>query len=94
LLSPTQGAESATISIHQAADRPHEAFFRDVEAVFRTHGGRPHWGKLHFLDAAEIAALYPRLDAFRAIRSAMDPAGTFLNGYLAGLGLSRPSLTP
>ena len=88
LLSPTQGAQSATISIHQAAEQPHEAFFRDVEAVFRANGGRPHWGKLHFLGAAEIAALYPRLDAFRAIRAEMDPNGTFVNGYLAGLGLA------
>jgi L-gulonolactone oxidase len=87
LLSPTQGAESATISVHQAADLPHEPFFRDVETVFLAHGGRPHWGKLHFLDTTEIARLYPRLDAFRAVRAEMDPVGTFVNGYLAGLDL-------
>jgi FAD/FMN-containing dehydrogenase len=87
LLSPTQGAESVTISLHQAADLPYETFFRDVEAVFLAHGGRPHWGKLHWLGREEIARLYPELPAFCAIRGEMDPAGVFTNDYLVGLGM-------
>lgn len=87
LLSPTQGQESAAISLHQAAEQPYEAFFRDAEPIFRAHGGRPHWGKLQWLDRAEIAQLYPALPAFNAIRAAMDPGGLFVNDYLAGLGL-------
>jgi FAD/FMN-containing dehydrogenase len=89
LLSPTQGTESATISIHQAADLPYDALFCDVEAIFLAHGGRPHWGKLHGLGQEEIARLYPNLDAFRAARAAFDPDGVFVNGYLAGLGLGN-----
>jgi FAD/FMN-containing dehydrogenase len=88
LLSPTQGAESATISLHQAAELPYEAFFRDAETVFRSHGGRPHWAKLHWLGQEEIARLYPELPAFRAICREMDPGGVFTNDYLEGLGLS------
>jgi FAD/FMN-containing dehydrogenase len=87
LLSPTQGADSVTISLHQAADLPYEAFFRDVETVFRAHGGRPHWAKMHWLGREEIAGLYAELPAFNAIRSEMDPAGVFTNDYLTGLGL-------
>lgn len=87
LLSPTQGADSVTISFHQAADLPYEDFFRDVEAVLVTHGGRPHWGKLHWLDREAIARLYPELPAFNAICSEMDPTYVFRNDYLAGLGL-------
>ncbi len=86
LLSPTQGQESATISLHQAMDQPHERFFRDAEPIFLAHGGRPHWGKLHWLGRDEIERLYPELPAFEAIRAGMDPAGTFGNAYLAGLG--------
>jgi FAD/FMN-containing dehydrogenase len=89
LLSPTQGVESATISLHQAADQPYERFFRDAEPIFLAHGGRPHWGKLHWLDAGAIARLYPTLPAFAAIRAELDPAGMFVNGYLAGLGFGR-----
>jgi FAD/FMN-containing dehydrogenase len=87
LLSPTQGAESVTISLHQAIDLPYEPLFRDAEAIFRTHHGRPHWGKLHFLDRGEIACLYPEVPAFRATRAELDPRGTFTNAYLASLGL-------
>jgi FAD/FMN-containing dehydrogenase len=89
LLSPTQGRESVTISLHQAMDLPYEPLFRDAEAVFLAHDGRPHWGKLHFLDSDEIADLYRELSAFRAIRTEMDPRGTFSNDYLAGLGLAE-----
>ncbi len=87
LLSPTQGRESVTISLHQAMDLPYDPLFRDAEAIFRTHDGRPHWGKLHFLSADEIAHLYPELPVFQAIRTEMDPNRVFTNDYLAGLGL-------
>jgi FAD/FMN-containing dehydrogenase len=89
LLSPTQGADSVTISLHQAADQPYETFFRDGEAIFRAHGGRPHWGKLHWLGRDEIAARYPALPAFRAIQAEYDPTGLFTNGYLAALGFGN-----
>lgn len=86
LLSPTQGAESVTISLHQAADQPYEPLFRDAEKIFRAHGGRPHWGKIHWLDRDEIAALYPQSAAFEASRAALDQANLFTNDYLASLG--------
>lgn len=86
LLSPTQGVESATISLHQAIEKPHDLFFRDAEPIFLAHGGRPHWGKLQYLTATQIAALYPELPAFEAIRREMDPRGMFMNGYLRELG--------
>ena len=43
-LSPAQGRATVTISVHEAAERPYQPFFADVEAVFRNHRGRPHWG--------------------------------------------------
>jgi FAD/FMN-containing dehydrogenase len=89
LLSPTQGVESATISLHQAIDRPHEPFFRDAEPIFLAHGGRPHWGKLQYLTATQVTALYPELPTFEAIRREMDPAGMFVNGYLRELGFGE-----
>ena len=44
-------------------------------------GGRPHWGKLHGLDAARLAPRYPRFDDVRRVRAAVDPAGRFANAY-------------
>jgi FAD/FMN-containing dehydrogenase len=89
LLSPTQGAPSVTISIHQAVELPHEALFRDVEDIFLAHGGRPHWGKLHSLRGEDLARHYPTLPAFRAIRAELDTDGVFVNRYLAALGLAE-----
>jgi FAD/FMN-containing dehydrogenase len=94
LLSPTRGRESVTISLHQAMPLPYEDFFRDAEAIFRAHDGRPHWGKLHFLGADEVARLYPDLPAFQAIRAELDPRGMFMNDYLARLGLADGTSAP
>ena len=53
-----------------------------VEEIFGAVAGRPHWGKLHTLDAGRLGSLYPRLaDAVR-VRSRVDPAGLFDNPYL------------
>lgn len=84
-LSPFQGRASVTISIHQAVDEPWEAAFRDAEAVFRAYGGRPHWGKLHHLDAAAAAEAYPSWADWWRVRDSMDPGGAFLNDHLRGL---------
>jgi FAD/FMN-containing dehydrogenase len=84
-LSPAYGRDSVTISAHQAHDLPHDAFFADVEAIFRNHQGRPHWGKLHSHTARELRDLYPKWDQFQAARRMLDPAGRFLNPYLRRL---------
>jgi len=86
LLSPTRGRDSVTVSVHQAVDRPWEPLFRDAERVFLAHDGRPHWGKLHYLDAARTRARYPTMAAFEAVRKEIDPGGVFLNGHLRDLG--------
>ncbi|HJX43813.1 MAG TPA: D-arabinono-1,4-lactone oxidase, partial [Geodermatophilus sp.] len=58
-------------------------------------GGRPHWGKLHGLDAPALAARYPRFGEFTALRSRLDPAGVFANAHLdrvlgpVGAGVGR-----
>jgi FAD/FMN-containing dehydrogenase len=94
LLSPTQGAESVTISLHQAMDLPHAPLFRAAERIFLAHGGHPHWGKIHFLDREQIARLYPKLPAFRAIRIELDPDGVFTNDSLAKLGVGADTSSP
>ena len=55
---------------------------RLVEPVLREAGGRPHWGKLHSLGAAELAALYPQFAAANAVRRSLDPQGRMMNPFL------------
>jgi FAD/FMN-containing dehydrogenase len=84
-LSTASGRETVTLSVHQGADRDWRPLFAAAEAIFRNHAGRPHWGKLHGLGAAELRVLYPRFDEFLAHRRALDPDGVFLNPYLRRL---------
>lgn len=81
-LSPAYGRATVTISVHQAAELPYNPFFADVEAIFRNHQGRPHWGKIHAHNADELAALYPAWADFQAVRAQVDPNGIFLNEHL------------
>jgi FAD/FMN-containing dehydrogenase len=52
-----------------------------VEKIFGQVAGRPHWGKMHTLDAAALAAVYPRLGDAQAVRDRVDPDRVFGNDY-------------
>ncbi len=84
-LSPNHGRATVALSIHQAAELEHRSFFADAEPIFRAHAGRPHWGKMHSLSAAELAPLYPRWNHFCRVRHEIDPSGVFLNEHLRRL---------
>jgi L-gulonolactone oxidase len=84
-LSANHGRDSVHISVHQFRGMPFEGYFDAVQAICLNHGGRPHWGKVHSLKAAQLSRLYPRWDDFLALREKMDPQGRFLTPYLRGL---------
>ena len=46
------------------------------------HGGRPHWGKQHSLDAAALRAVHPRFDDFLAVRDRLDPGRVLASPHL------------
>ncbi len=81
-LSTAYGRETGYIAVHRYYRRDHGEYFREVEAIMREFGGRPHWGKLHYLDAAALADRYPRFEDFCAVRDRLDPRRTFANEYL------------
>jgi FAD/FMN-containing dehydrogenase len=81
-LSMFEGRDSCSISVHQYHEMDHHNFFAAVEPIFWKHGGRPHWGKCHRLNARALKTLYPRWEEFAAIRQSLDPQGRFLNGHL------------
>jgi FAD-linked oxidoreductase len=84
-LSPSFGRDSAYIAVHLYHKKDFRAFFADIEAIFRAHDGRPHWGKIHSCAAPELGELYPEFGAFRKTRSQQDPEGLFLTDYLKEL---------
>jgi L-gulonolactone oxidase len=81
-LSTAQGRDSGYVAIHQYHRREHEQYFRAVEAVAQDMGGRPHWGKLHYRDAASLRGAYEHFDEFGAVRDKLDPERVFGNAYL------------
>ncbi|MEU5725089.1 D-arabinono-1,4-lactone oxidase [Micromonospora sp. NPDC047738] len=81
-LSHGYGRDSAYLAIHQYVGMPFEPYFRAFEEVATELGGRPHWGKLHYRDAASLAPAYPRFADFLAVRDRLDPDRRFANPYL------------
>ena len=82
-LSMFQGRPGFSISVHQFAELDFHPYFAAVEPVFWKYDGRPHWGKLHGLDAARLASLYPHWRDFQGVRRALDPDGRLVNAHLA-----------
>jgi FAD-linked oxidoreductase len=82
-LSTAYERDSAYIAVHVPFGGPDQAaYFDTLERLAGSVGGRPHWGKLHGLDASALRGRYPRFDEFVALRDRLDPGGLFTNGYL------------
>ena len=81
-MSTAYGRSTAYIAVHQFAGMPYRHWFDTFESIAEAAGGRPHWGKMHHLDAGRLRQRYPKFDDFRRVRSTVDPDGTFTNPYL------------
>ncbi len=81
-LSTAYGRDTAYVAVHVFRGDPYSAYFDAVEALMGSVGGRPHWGKLHTLEAAQLRELYPRFDEFVALRDRLDPERRLANAYL------------
>jgi L-gulono-1,4-lactone dehydrogenase len=81
-LSPAYDRDSAVVAFHQYHRMPHERWFGICEDVLGAAGGRPHWGKMHRLDATGMRERYPRFGDFVALRDELDPTRVFANPYL------------
>ncbi|MCC9193721.1 FAD-binding protein [Arthrobacter sp. zg-Y916] len=81
-LSTAYGRDTAYIAVHRYYREDPAEYFSAVEEVLLPHAGRPHWGKLHTLDAAALAPRYPRFASFQEVRNRLDPGRVFSNAYL------------
>lgn len=88
-LSPFYQQDSASISIHQYHKQDCQQIFKIVEPIFQKYKGRPHWGKMHSMNAAQLRTLYPQWEAFMQLRSKLDPQNKWLNPYLQHLFLTQ-----
>jgi FAD-linked oxidoreductase len=81
-LSTASGRDSGYIAIHQYVGLPYQPYFDVLESIAASVGGRPHWGKMHSLEAGRLRELYPHFEDFCRVRLEVDPEGLFLNPYL------------
>jgi len=81
-LSTAYERATVTISVHQDVNEDDEPYFRACEEIFNAYSGRPHWGKVNYLDGATLAERHPRWHDWWRARDAIDPEQTFLNEYL------------
>ena len=78
LLSPAHGRDTCYVAVHMYRGMAWEPYFRCVEGIMDSQGGRPHWGKRHFQTAATLRTRYPEWDRFQAVRAQLDPRGLFM----------------
>jgi FAD-linked oxidoreductase len=81
-LSTAHDRDSAYIAVHRYWREDPTEYFAAVEQIMLSHGGRPHWGKMHTLDAAALRDRYPRFPDFVALRDRLDPDRVFGNPHL------------
>ncbi|MBR8741778.1 D-arabinono-1,4-lactone oxidase [Nocardiopsis sp. MG754419] len=81
-LSTAYERESAYVAVHMYQGTPYEGYFADLEALFTSVGGRPHWGKMHTRDRSYLEGVYPRWSEAMAVRERVDPHRRFGNVYL------------
>lgn len=81
-MSTAHGRDTGYIAVHRYWRSDPSEYFDAVEEVLLAHEGRPHWGKMHTLDAAVLRERYPRFDEFVGLRDRLDPSRVFRNAYL------------
>ena len=84
-ISSASGRETVTISVHQDIALDDRPLFEACEPIFRSYGGRPHWGKVHYQTGQELAELYPAYREWWTIRDRYDPDAMFVTADLARL---------
>ncbi len=82
-MSPFFEQDSVTTSVSGQPGTDDWDYLRAVDAILRSYGARPHWGKLHFLTGDDVTAIYTRANDFRQLRRELDPQGIFLNAHLS-----------
>jgi FAD-linked oxidoreductase len=81
-MSTATGRATGYIAVHRYFKEDPTQYFTAVEDIMKARGGRPHWGKMNFRTAADLAPSYPRFGDFQKLRNRMDPDRLFTNAYL------------
>jgi L-gulonolactone oxidase len=61
---------------------PYRKYFSKFEEIVFSHGGKPHWAKMHKLKPEDLRRLYPGFDDYRRVLERVDPKGLFRSEYV------------
>jgi len=81
-MSTGHNRNNCYVAVHQYWRSDYRAYFAAAQDIFTALEGRPHWGKIHSLDASYFAETYSRFADFVDVRDQLDPGRTFSNPYL------------
>lgn len=84
-MSPNYHRDNLVVSVSGQPGTDYWPYLRACDSLFAEFGGRPHWGKLHFMTPDRLARLFPRFEEFREMRRSFDPDGVFLNEHTRAL---------
>jgi hypothetical protein len=82
-LSPKYKRDSVVISVSGKPGTDYWPYLKMCDERLFEQGGRPHWGKLHFMTGERLASQFEKYEAFKSLRRRFDPVGMFLNDHLA-----------
>jgi L-gulonolactone oxidase len=58
------------------------AFYKDFEEALYLYNGRPHWGKINFIDYEKAQKIYGiNLQKYIDVKRRLDPNGVFSNPF-------------
>jgi FAD/FMN-containing dehydrogenase len=82
-LSPAAGRSVMYITMSASKETCGIDFYEEFEKLLHMHQGRPHWGKINFLDYKKALRLYgENLKNFMHVKQQLDPQGLFSNAFI------------
>jgi FAD-linked oxidoreductase len=81
-LSPCYGRDTCFMAFHMYIGMEYKPYFNLIQDTLKQYNGRPHWGKLSFLEKEDYVSLFPRFSEFTDLRRKMDPNNQLLNSWL------------
>lgn len=84
-LSPNYQRENLVVSISGQPGTDYWPYLEACDRLFAEFQGRPHWGKIHFMNRDRVAGLFARYGDFVDVRRRYDPSGVFLNDHTRAL---------
>jgi L-gulonolactone oxidase len=93
LLSPNGDRTVAYVNVWCPVDGAYQPLLKAVDAALCKIGGRPHWGKINYMDYEKASTLYgSKFAKFIAAKKKLDPDNIFSNDYINQLFTKKGEL--